>query len=77
MGIKIKVSEKGQVVLPAELRKKLNIKKGTELDAEEYGGRLILQPVTDEYIRSIRGMLGDVSDILGQLRADRQMDETD
>lgn len=77
MGTKIRVSAKGQVVLPAELRKKLRIKQGTELDVEESGGRVILQPVTDDYIHSLRGKFGDVTDILEQLRADRLTEQMD
>ena len=31
----IKVSSKGQIVIPAEIREKLKIKTGTELEVEE------------------------------------------
>jgi AbrB family looped-hinge helix DNA binding protein len=50
---------KGQIVIPAEMRKKLMIKEGTRIRVEmdEEHNRIILTPVTQEYIRSLRGSL--------------------
>ena len=50
---------KGQIVIPAELRKKLYIKEGTRIRVEldEEHNRIILTPVTREYIHSLRGSL--------------------
>jgi antitoxin PrlF len=39
--MKAVVSEKGQVTIPKELRKRLGIKAGTVLDFETDGGRLV------------------------------------
>jgi AbrB family looped-hinge helix DNA binding protein len=47
---------RGRVVIPAELRRKYGIEKGTRVHFREEEGRIILQPVTREYIRSFRGM---------------------
>lgn len=49
------VSEKGQLVIPAELRSELGITKGTRLVVSQEEGRLILQPITAQFIRSLRG----------------------
>lgn len=37
---KITVTQKGQVVIPAEIRKKLNIKKGNKLLIKEEGNNI-------------------------------------
>jgi bifunctional DNA-binding transcriptional regulator/antitoxin component of YhaV-PrlF toxin-antitoxin module len=37
------------------LRKELGIEQGTRLSVYRENGRLILQPVTEEYISSLRG----------------------
>ncbi len=49
------VNAKGQIVIPAELRDRFDIKPGTQIAIVEEDGRLILQPVTDAFIRSMRG----------------------
>jgi len=68
------VTSKGQVVVPARLRRKFGIKEGTRLNFHEENGRIVLQPVTREFIRSFRGVLktkpGE-SSALDELHADR------
>ena len=49
------VNAKGQIVIPADLRDRFDIKPGTQIAIVEEDGRLILQPVTDAFIRSMRG----------------------
>lgn len=49
------VNAKGQVVIPAHIRERLDIKQGTKIAFVEDEGRLLLQPVTDTFIRSMRG----------------------
>ncbi|MGA6985732.1 MAG: AbrB/MazE/SpoVT family DNA-binding domain-containing protein [Terriglobales bacterium] len=49
------VSSKGQIVIPAALREKLGIKTGTRLAIRSEENQLILQPITDKFIRSLRG----------------------
>ncbi len=53
--IKSTVTSKGQVVIPAAFRRQLGIRKGTKVSFSQEGGRLILQPVTAEFIRGLRG----------------------
>lgn len=50
------VTAKGQIVIPAKLRRKHGIKKGTPVSIFERGTEIVLQPLTDEYIRSMRGI---------------------
>ena len=51
------VTTKGQLVIPSRLRRKLGIRKGTRVSFREEKGQLILQPLTEEYIRSLCGSL--------------------
>ena len=67
------VTTKGQVVIPARLRKRLKIKKGTLVAFSEENGRLILQPVTPEWIASLRGSMKG-SGALEYLLAERKKD---
>jgi AbrB family looped-hinge helix DNA binding protein len=46
---------KGQIVIPAELRKKYGIKAGTKIQIMDENERIVLQPITREYIHSLRG----------------------
>jgi AbrB family looped-hinge helix DNA binding protein len=53
-----KTTTKGQVIIPAELRKKFNIKKGTRVAIMEGEGRVILiKLLPDDPIEASRGML--------------------
>jgi AbrB family looped-hinge helix DNA binding protein len=51
------VSEKGWVVIPADLRKKYNLRPGTEVQVVDYGGVLALVPKLDNPVQSAAGLL--------------------
>jgi AbrB family looped-hinge helix DNA binding protein len=51
------VTIKGQVVIPAKLRHRLGIKKGTKLYVEERKGEIILRPLNREYFQKMSGIL--------------------
>lgn len=51
------VSNKGWVVIPAELRKKYNLLPGTEVVIVDYGGVLSIIPALDNPIKQGRGLL--------------------
>ena len=48
---------KGQIVIPASLRRKLGIKEGTRIQIElnEEAGEIVLKPITREFVHSVRG----------------------
>ena len=52
-----KISSKGQVVIPAELREQLKLKEGTSATWREEDGRLILTPMTEQRIKESMGFL--------------------
>jgi len=51
------VNAKGQIVIPAGIRQRFDIKPGTKVAFVEEQGRLFIQPVTDAFIESLRGSL--------------------
>ncbi len=51
------VTTKGQLVIPSRLRRKHGIRKGTRVVFVEDNNRLILQPLTREFIDSLCGWL--------------------
>jgi len=51
------VTSKGQLVIPVKLRRKLGIKKGTTVAFTEDHGKLVVQPLTAEFISQMRGSL--------------------
>ena len=58
-------TSKGQLVIPAKLRRKHKIEAGTKVQIlEDQFGRIVLQPITDEYISRVRGLLADGPDLL-------------
>ena len=63
------VTTKGQLVIPAKLRRKYEIREGTRVAFVEEENRLVLQPLTSGFIRSLRGSLkGRALDILYEER---------
>ncbi len=52
------VTSKGQIVIPAKIRKELNITKGTALSVEKRGNELVFRPVDEAYFDSMAGVLG-------------------
>jgi AbrB family looped-hinge helix DNA binding protein len=56
-GYRTVVSSKGQVVIPAQLREQLGLKKGTPATWSEERGRLVLTPITEKRLDEIMGFL--------------------
>ena len=53
----MRVSSKGWVVIPAELRDRYDLKPGTAVDVVDYGGVLAIVPVKENPIAESAGML--------------------
>lgn len=66
------VTSKGQLVIPAHLRRRHGIRKGTLVSFTEDEDRLILQPVTGEFIRGLRGSLKGEPSLLKLLIEERR-----
>jgi AbrB family looped-hinge helix DNA binding protein len=69
------VTSKGQLVVPAKLRRKYGIKPGTKVFFVERGDEILFRPVTREYIRSVCGMLESATSVGAELLTDRGHDK--
>lgn len=51
-------TSKGQIVIPAEVRRKFGIQQGTRIaiDVDEETGTIVLRPITGAFIRGLRGI---------------------
>lgn len=68
-----KTTEKGHVIIPAALRKKYHIKKGTRVAISEGEGNVILiKPIPDDPIEASRGMLKGKTSLVKALLKDRK-----
>lgn len=64
---------KGQIVIPAELRRKHGIKAGTKITFIDTDDAIIIKPVTEESIKRMRGVLrgkGVLEALLDERRQD-------
>jgi AbrB family looped-hinge helix DNA binding protein len=65
------VTVKGQIVIPSKLRRKFGIKRGTQVYLYERGGEIVIRPVTDEYLRSLAGIIGTKGKLLKALMEEK------
>lgn len=70
----VKTLTKGQIVIPAEMRKKYHIEPGTELQIMEYGGIIYLIPPVDDPVKAAVGSLPSRPSLAGQLLRERRTD---
>ena len=70
----VTVSSRGEIVIPASLRRKLGIRAGTKVKfLEDQFGRTVLQPITEDYVDRVMGCLADGPDLLSRwLRSHRK-----
>lgn len=55
----VKLSSKGQLVIPREIRQTLDLKPGTEFEVELINGQIVMRPVIDK---------AKLKQIIGELR---------
>ena len=66
---------KGQIVIPAALRRKYGIKNGTKIIVTDNGDSISLKPVTEQYLKNLQGSLkgkGGLKTLMGERRKDRE-----
>lgn len=69
-------TSKGQLVVPAELRRKHGIEAGTRVKfLEDQFGRIVLQPVSEEYIDRLMGCLAEGSDLLAKWEKEHRQEK--
>jgi len=68
----LKISSKGWVVIPAELRKKYRLEPGDEVNIVDDGGVLSIVPVLGDAVKEAAGMLRDGESLSEALLKERQ-----
>ena len=69
-------TSKGQLVVPAELRRKHRIEAGTRVKfLEDQFGRIVLQPISEAYVDRVMGCLADGPDLNKQWERDHRSEE--
>ena len=59
MGKVSKVTVKGQVLIPGDIRKRYHIEPGSEVQFLEYGNVICIMPVVEEPVEAAYGFLRD------------------
>jgi AbrB family looped-hinge helix DNA binding protein len=76
----VTVSEKGWVVIPAELRKKHNLHPGVHVQVVDYGGVLAIVPKLPDPVHQAAGILKGRKSLrqvlLAEHRAERDREKT-
>jgi len=69
---------KGQIVIPAELRRKYGIKNGTKIIITDIGDAIVLKPMTEQYLRNLQGSLkgkGGLKVLVEERRKDKDREK--
>jgi AbrB family looped-hinge helix DNA binding protein len=69
---------KGQIVIPATLRRKYGIKEGTKIIITDIGDAIVLKPVTEQYLRNLQGSLkgkGGLKVLLAERARDKEREK--
>jgi AbrB family looped-hinge helix DNA binding protein len=69
------ISNKGWVVIPAEYRKKYNLRAGAKVVIVDYGGVLAIVPAVKDPIKQGRGSLKGTSSMAPGLKKDRELEK--
>lgn len=67
----LSITSKGQIVIPADIRKHFDLGKGKKLYIEERKDEIVLKPLTMEYFDSIAGVLKTRGKLSKKLLAER------
>jgi AbrB family looped-hinge helix DNA binding protein len=71
--LSVKLSSKGQLVIPKEIRDVLGLEAGTRLQLLVQNGKIVLEPLTQSPIDALYGKYAQV-DLLGELEAEHQQE---
>ena len=69
---------KGQIVIPATLRRKYGIKNGTKIVITDNGDSIVLKPVTEQYLKNLQGSLrgkGGLNVLIEERRKDKEREK--
>ena len=72
MGSVVRTTSKGQVVIPAPIRRRHHIEKGTRVRIEDRDGTITVTPLPKDPVQEGRGMVKGGQSALKELLADRE-----
>ncbi len=73
--MKVRMSARGQIVIPVALRRKYEIKHGTKIIITDAGNGIVLKPVTELYLKNLQGSLkgkGELKALMNERRKDKE-----
>jgi len=70
----VKILNKGQLVIPASLRKKFGIRPGCKVRVFEYGNLIHIVPPSEDPVASAMGCLPGAPSLAGELLEERRKD---
>ncbi|MBN1318275.1 MAG: AbrB/MazE/SpoVT family DNA-binding domain-containing protein [Anaerolineales bacterium] len=71
-----RLSSKGQVVIPKDVRQKMSLHRGIEFEVKIQDGQIILKPITNSPIDSLYGKFANV-DLLSDLEQEHHTEVID
>jgi len=69
-----RISSKGQIVIPAEMRKQHHLKPGMKVAINDDSGKITVEPMNRDYIRQFVGIISKDSKALETLMSERKKD---
>lgn len=73
--MELTISNKGWVVIPAEYRKKYNLRAGAKVVIVDYGGVLAIVPAIDDPVKKGYGFLKESPSAYDAMKKDRQTEK--
>ncbi len=64
----VKISSKGQIVLPAEIRRKYKIEAGKSVEILDFGGEIVIVPVPETRGRGFLKFKRKLEDIIAEYK---------
>lgn len=74
VAVVIKASSRGQIVIPKEIRRDLQIVPGKKLSVKEEGGRIMITPLPDDPVEAFCGVFDGGSSLTKALLEARKED---
>ena len=71
----VTASSRGQIVIPKEIRKQLNIVAGKRLSVKAQGDRVLLTPLPDDPVQAFCGIFKEKSSLTRALTEHRKEDK--
>ncbi len=68
----VNTSSKGQIVIPAKLRRKYSIVQGTRLNVVDGDGEIILRPVLQDAVNQAKGLFRGGQSSIQELMRERR-----